>query len=291
MKKLTTAIILAITALTLAACTSNDDSKMDDSDAVVETKAGNITKEEFYQALKAQNGEAVLQELVMRKILEDKYEVTEDEVNKEIKQLKENFGDQFEMVLQQNGFESEEDLYDVIYFNKLQEKAATEGVEVSEEEIEDYYNKLTVEVRASHILVDDEETANEVIEKLNAGEEFASLSEEYSNDTAANEEGGDLGFFAINGNMDPTFANAAYDLEVGEVSKPVQTQFGWHVIKVTDKRDAEDVGSLEDMRDEIRSMLVNEKVDQQALQGKIDQLVQDANIDVKIDEFKDLFNN
>lgn len=90
------------------------------------------------------------------------------------------------------------------------------------------------EVHARHILVSTEAEAKEVAERLKKGEDFAALAKEKSKDPGA--EGGDLGFFA-RGQMLKPFEDAAFALEVGQISEPVQTQFGWHIIKVEEKRD------------------------------------------------------
>jgi len=89
-------------------------------------------------------------------------------------------------------------------------------------------------VWARHILVSTEAEAQAVIDKLNAGESFASLAAQVSTDTATAQNGGDLGWF-IKGQMVPAFDDAAFSLPVGEISKPVQTDFGWHVIQVLGK--------------------------------------------------------
>jgi peptidyl-prolyl cis-trans isomerase C len=91
------------------------------------------------------------------------------------------------------------------------------------------------EVRASHILVADEALANEIKAKLDAGGDFAALAAEFGTD-GTKTQGGDLGYFE-KGMMVPEFAEAAFALEKGKVGGPVQTQFGWHLILVTDSRD------------------------------------------------------
>ena len=89
-------------------------------------------------------------------------------------------------------------------------------------------------VKASHILVQTEAKANALKNMLNEGEDFAYLARQYSL-CPSRSIGGDLGYFK-RGQMVKEFENAAFSLPVGEVSDPVQTQFGWHLIKVIDKR-------------------------------------------------------
>lgn len=111
---------------------------------------------------------------------------------------------------------------------------------VNEEAVEAYYNEHFTEaepvkqVRAAHILVEDEETAKEIKAKLDEGEDFAALASEYGTDATA-ERGGDLGWFS-HGDMVPPFADAAFAMEPGTISDPVQTSFGWHIIKLNETR-------------------------------------------------------
>ena len=111
------------------------------------------------------------------------------------------------------------------------------------------------EIRARHILVATEDEAKEVAERLKKGEDFATLAKEKSKDASA--EGGDLGFFA-RGQMLKPFEEAAFALDVGQISEPVQTQFGWHIIKVEEKRD-QAVPTFDQVKEAIVSQLVQAK--------------------------------
>ena len=91
------------------------------------------------------------------------------------------------------------------------------------------------EVHARHILVATEDEAKAIVAELKKGTDFAELAKQKSKDPGAAAEGGDLGYFGKD-QMVPEFAEAAFKLNKGEVSEPVKTQFGWHIIKVEDKR-------------------------------------------------------
>lgn len=280
------AFSLSAGILALTACSSSEE----DSAVVVETDAGNVTQEQFYEELKNQNGESVLQELVLRTVLEGEYEVTDEEVNSQLEELKEQYGDQFEMVLQQSGFSDEEEFKEVLRLNILQEKALTEDIEVTDEEIQQAYEREQTEIEASHILVEDEETAQDLRQEIEDGADFATIAEANSIDPGSAEQGGELGFFGV-GQMVPEFEDAAYNMEVGEISEPIQTTNGWHIIKVTDKREVEDMPPLEEMEDQLRRQIATEKIDQSTAQDKLQQLMDDANINVQVEEFEGLFDS
>lgn len=108
------------------------------------------------------------------------------------------------------------------------------------------------EVRARHILVEDETKAKEIAKKAKAGEDFSKLAKENSKDSA--DDGGDLGYFTKE-QMVPEFAEAAFKMEKGQISDPVKTQFGWHVIKVEDKRQ-KPVPTYEQVEDQVEQYLV-----------------------------------
>lgn len=277
MKKLT---IAAITAgfLLLSACSN-------DSEVVVETKVGDITKEDFYNEMKNYIGESALYNMVVIKVLEDKYEVTEKEVDKAVKEVKDEQGDMFSMWLMQQGYPDEDAFREQTYQRLLQEKLVFEDIKVSDEEIEKKFNEMKenkeIEIRASHILVEDEATANEVKKKLDEGGDFAELAKEYSTDGSA-EQGGDLGYFAT-GKMVKEFEDAAFSLKEGEISDPVKSEFGYHIITVTE------IPTLEDKKETIRRQLATEQVDNAKVQEKMDKLIEDAKIDVKIEDYKDIF--
>ncbi|WP_068030541.1 peptidylprolyl isomerase [Rhodoplanes sp. Z2-YC6860] len=107
------------------------------------------------------------------------------------------------------------------------------------------------EVRARHILVPTEDEAKAVLAEIKKGTDFAELAKQKSKDPGAAAEGGDLGYFSKD-QMVPEFAEVAFKLNKGEVSDPVKTQFGWHIIKVEDKRN-KPVPTFDQVKDQIET--------------------------------------
>lgn len=150
--------------------------------------------------------------------------------------------------------------------------------QVTEEAIKAEYAKASTnmggqpEVRARHILVETEEEAKTIAKAIKEeGADFEALAKEKSTDKSNSGKGGDLGYFTKN-KMVPEFSKAAFALEVGQVSEPVKTDFGWHIIKLEDKRDSQPP-SLETMRPAIKHALENE-----AVQGVVQQTLSGADI-------------
>ncbi|HZW68442.1 MAG TPA: peptidylprolyl isomerase [Pseudogracilibacillus sp.] len=283
MKRTLLTILAILSVLLVAACGGGD------SEVVVETNSGNITKEEFYEQLKTENGAEVLQTLITFVVLSDAYEVTDKQVEEELEKVKESVGDDYEMILQSQGL-TEDALKADIKNGLLIQAAYTDGIEVTDEEIEKHYERMSTELKARHILVEDEETANEVKEKLDKGGDFAKLAKEYSTDTSNNEDGGDLGFFTV-GSMVPEFEDKAFSMKAGEISEPVATDYGYHIIELIEiKETEEDIGSLEDNEEEIRQTLIDNKVDQAEAMERINKMIEDADVNIKIKEFEDIFD-
>jgi len=126
------------------------------------------------------------------------------------------------------------------------------------------------EYNASHILVETEEEAQAIVEELAGGADFATLAQERSTGPSG-PSGGELGWFGP-GRMVPDFEAAVIALQVGEVSQPVQTQFGWHVIILNDTREVA-APPLEEVREELAL-----EIQQQAVSEHIEQLVADADV-------------
>lgn len=123
--------------------------------------------------------------------------------------------------------------YKEFYLDKLQ---------ISDDTAKTFYDENnqifhSEEIKAKHIVVDDEQLAKGIAEKLEAGEDFETLAGEHSTEPDADQTGGDLGYFTRDANLVPEFKDAAFALEIGKISEPVKTEFGYHIIVVEDKRE------------------------------------------------------
>lgn len=238
--------------------------------AVATIDGEEITKDELYENLVSQYGASALSTMISDKIvdLEAKKEdikITDKEIDKEMKTLIESYGDEetFEQQLATTGATKstlEKDIVKYLQTVKLLEPR----IKISDEEINTYFkeNKDSLaqeeQVEASHILVESKAEAKDIIEKLADGKKFADLAKEYSTDTASAEKGGELGFFG-KGEMAEEFEKVAFSLEKGKISDPVKTSYGYHIIKVTDKKAAKKA-NLKNSKTEIVATLKNEKL-------------------------------
>jgi len=162
-------------------------------------------------------------------------------------------------------------LHDLYYDRKIRDAVSEDTVKKTyDERIKQIESKP--EVSARHILVKTEEDALDIIERLNRGSDFAELAKEKSTGPSGS-QGGDLGYFS-KGQMVPEFDKVVFTLKKGEVSEPVKTQFGWHVIKVEDKR-----VSKPPAFDTVKGQLIAGMVSQKAVEV-ITALRKDAKIDI-----------
>jgi foldase protein PrsA len=281
MKKSFVALTAAATILGLAACSNDGNSA--DSKTIVETDAGNITQNDLYEMMKDQVGDQAIRELVDEKVLSSKFKVSKKEIDNEIETLKDSYGAQsVETAMSENG---EKTFRNAVKINLLRKKAATADIKVSDKELKEAYKAKKPELKASHILVKDEKTAQEVEKKLKDGEDFAKLAKEYSQDGSA-QSGGDLGYFK-SGQMVAEFEEAAQKLKVGEISDPVKTQYGYHIIKLTDKKE---VPSFDKMKDEPEQEVKLSKIDENDMENAVNKILKEENVEVKDKDLKDAIN-
>ncbi|MCK9555457.1 peptidylprolyl isomerase [bacterium] len=154
------------------------------------------------------------------------------------------------------------------------EREVLDKISLTDEETRKYYDEHSEEfviperIKASHILIQIPENADEdvkdkakkaaedILNRINNGEKFEVLAEEMS-DCPSSKRGGDLGFFA-RGQMVPEFEDAAFDLEVGGISRVVETRFGYHIITVTEKAPGEKI-NFDENKDKIQQVLLQKK--------------------------------
>lgn len=166
-----------------------------------------------------------------------------------------------------------------VLLNELYKKEILGKSKVSESEINEQYQKTKEEIHAWHILVETEAQADSIYQQLKGGADFAQLAKEKSIDPSARNNAGDLGFFGW-GKMLPEFQEAAFKLKDGEISRPVKTMYGWHVIKLVERRTVEQP-PLEKAKDMIRAKLERDRT-QKRLREYFEELKKKVNF--KLDE-------
>lgn len=220
----------------------------------------------------------LLNDLIDRQLLLDaasKEEITSEDVEAEIKKFKSQFPDEaiFDTQMKQAGMTPEKLQSDVREELKIRRwmESQVKTSDVTDADAKSFYESNLKEfeqpetVKASHILFmvdadaapevvkEKQEAAQKAAARAKGGEDFTTLAKELSEEPGAKESGGDLGFFPKD-RMVPEFANAAFAANLNDISEPVKTQFGWHVIKVTDKKAAGTV-PFEEVDNQITSYL------------------------------------
>lgn len=215
----------------------------------------------YYRALANQQKEKFLDEIINERLfLKEAYKRGVDR-NRDVKDLM-------------------EEAKKKIMIAKFIEDEITKNTKISDKEIEDYYKLRKKEFvaperyKASHILVSTESEAKKVLERLKNNEDFAVVAKEVSIDPSK-ANGGDLGYFA-EGQMIPDFEAACFKLEVGQTSGAVKTQFGYHIIKLTDKKPSQ-ARTLIEVSDQIKLRLLDMKK-REKLEGIIKNLRKKASV-------------
>lgn len=272
-KKIISLILVLSTAFLLAACSKDQGSDLINQEGVIATVNGKaISQAEYDENLAAykkmvetQYGEgawdmeisegktigsyyedgAIMDNMILELVLLDAAEkagikITDEELKTQLDTYKKNFqtDDEYKKFLESNGM-TEQYLTDAIkkeYVINQYISKEIESLNPTDEELQKLFeeNKMGQKVRASHILVNTEDEAKKVKERLDKGEVFEDVAKEVSIDPSK-ENGGDLDFFSYTDMVKP-FSDAAFAMEVGQISGPVQSEFGYHIIKVTDKK-------------------------------------------------------
>ena len=242
------------------------------------------------------------QELVKQAAAKEGIEGDPEEVDKKLEELREIFETdaQFRMKLEADGFTEETFRRHVermaaakVYLDRIRADAA----DVRDADVKKFYEEnearltLPERVRVRHILLtwkpmgkqDDRAAIREqmepILERARAGEDFAALAREFSEDSATKEAGGDTGLFH-RGTMVPAFEDVAFALEPGEISDPVSTVFGVHILKLEERQEPR-LLPLEEVREQLRDHLREEQMET-AVEAKIDDLRAAADVEVLI---------
>jgi len=262
--------------------------------AVAIVNGQRITRRAFVDRLEQVTGEQVLSDLINEQLIgqaakKAKITVTSAEVDAEMEKLREQIGPSFDSVLAQYGM-TVEDLQKNMELNLLVFKVSTKDVTVSVDALMSFFEEHKSDydqpemVKASHILVETEEKAKEIKKKLAEGADFAELARSESTDPMSAAEGGDLGFFA-RGRMVAEFEKAAFAMSPGQTSAPVKSEYGYHIIRVTDRKDAHEA-TFDDVKDDIeRTIKGNQAKSAQALASE---LRLEADVTITDSKYRDL---
>lgn len=284
-KKLITTFtaVVAITSITTG-CGKTAKLETDDK-TVVALSGSKITAQNLYDELK-QNSIEVLVDMIDHKLLDKKYPTDDEEkksIEDQINQIKSYYQDNEDSYLAAIqtyfGVEDEDELRNKLSLEYKRKQAVNDYIEknIKDDEIQKYYDEnIYGDIKASHILISVETTddmsdedkekakkeaykkAEDIIKKLDNGEDFAKLAKKYSQDESNAKNGGELGYFNKD-EMDASFWNAALALKKNEYSKePVESAYGYHIILKTGEKEKE---SLDSMKDTIIETLAKEKLD------------------------------
>lgn len=255
-----------------------------------------IDKEQIPAVTKQILDSLITQKLIMQFIRDNKIESSQAEIDTEINKVREDIksnpslaNQTLEQVLESHGSSIDDLKKDIIISLSLEKYL---GKDLDDQKVKAYFeqNKAVydgTEVKASHILVDTRKMktdaelaqAKEKISKaraevVDAKKDFAEVAKQYS-DCPSKEKGGDLGFFKRKGQMVEPFADAAFSLKVGDVSEPITTNFGYHIIKVTEIKKGKDI-NFDDIKRDVRMDILSESAN-----TLMQQLKQKAKIDIK----------
>jgi parvulin-like peptidyl-prolyl isomerase len=269
--------------------------------------AQKITAADVPEAQRLQGYRMLLEDIISNKILAKlsaDTKVTDEEVNAQYQRIATRIGSEAELKKQVEAAGETLDKVKTGLRDRLREEhwidaQIKDQVKVSDKDAEDFYKsnpdqfKMPEQVRASHILlkvepdakpevvVEKEKAAQKIADRVKKGEDFAKLAKEISEDPSAKENSGDLNFFTREA-MVPEFSKAAFAMKKGEISDPVRSEFGYHVIKVTDHKDAETV-TLEKVKPQLLAYLEKQKK-QQAIEKVLQDVRSKADVKINLPE-------
>lgn len=243
----------------------------------------------YVEQLKQQTLNSLIDEAILLEEADNrKIEVGEDEVNESLEEYRSNFSSEedFQKYLKETLKMDEDSLKALIKNDLLITELydqVTDAVKEGEISAAEYYeqNKAQFDqkekIRATHVLVETKEEAEQIIKDINNGEDIAEIAKTKSIDPSAKMNAGDLSFFG-RGDMVPEFEAAAFALEIGEITEePVKTSYGYHVIKVTDKQEAHKF-ELAEVEGQITEQLL-----QEAKMKDFNKFIEDNKAEAKIE--------
>jgi peptidyl-prolyl cis-trans isomerase C len=254
---------------------------------------------------RAQGYKMVLNDLITEKIVSKRaasMEAKEEDINAQFEQLKGRFPKQedFDAQLAKAGQTAEKIREDIRAYLKQQawvKEQIKDAPKATDADAEEFYAKnpdqfkKPEQVRASHILLsvaadaseevikEKQKAATEIAARVKGGEAFDKLATELSEDPSAKQNAGDLNFFTKE-QMVPEFSTAAFGMKKGEISEPVKSQFGFHVIQVTDRKDAETM-TLESVKSQLLAFL-NQKMQSTQVENLIKEVREKAAVEIKL---------
>ncbi|THF74520.1 peptidylprolyl isomerase [Cohnella fermenti] len=256
----------------------------DASDETVAVVGGTpITRQQLIDQLLANYGEQTLRTLMLRIAVdreaeEQGVEVTDEDVARELRRLSQGYDSEaqfYASMRDQLGMSEDELRLDAIYRLKL-EQLAILPVSVSEEEVDRYLEEHQEdfgprkELRISHIVVPDGELADEVLGRLEAGEDFAALAMQYSTDEFTQDAGGDLGWIqAGDPFVDPAVLSVADSLEIGQAAGPIETGDGIELIQLTGRNVVQAMDSEEARKQAKRELALDRAVSTSELERQL----------------------
>lgn len=267
-------VIIAILLIVLIFVSTKNTKTSKGDDIVAKLNGKVITADELYSELKTQGGRSILTSMIDEYILDKEYKTT-DEMKKTaeatVKSYKSSYGKSYKTFLSNYGISDDSELKNILIQQSKQEKVVEAYIKknITDSEMKSYYdNNIKGDIKASHILISVDENATdadkekakkkaeEIIEKLKNGEDFAKLAKEYSDDDESKKDGGNLGYFNT-GDMVEAFEEAAYKLSVDEyTTEPVKTTYGYHIIKKTGEKEKP---SFEKSKSTIIEKIVDDK--------------------------------
>ena len=254
-------------------------------------------KDEITTIKKQQLEKMVTEKILLKKATELNLKPSDDVINKQITDAINKYKTQysaqgqFESFLQQNGIsenELREKIKTSIIANAVQENMLKD-ITVTDDELQTYYNqnkdttfKVGPGATVAHILVADEETAKSLKAKLDAGADFATLAKENSIDTGTKDNGGNLGFVPYSSTkLVAEFMDGFKTLKEGEVSDPVKSQYGYHLIKATGVTSS-DIIPFDQIKEELKSELLKQKQ-----KAAINSKIAEWETDLKVKTYED----